>query len=77
MEISILFFGQLAEIIGKPSLSLSNVSNTDDLKAHLQQQFPALEEMTFSIAVNKNIIQQNTHLNAGDEVALLPPFSGG
>ncbi|WP_339609426.1 MoaD/ThiS family protein [uncultured Planktosalinus sp.] len=47
------------------------------MKKKLQQQYPALVELTFSIAVNKKIIQQKTLLNPEDEVALLPPFSGG
>jgi sulfur-carrier protein len=31
----------------------------------------------YSIAVNKQVIQNNTTLNPDDTVALLPPFSGG
>ncbi len=77
MKINILCFGQLAEIVGKSSMTLVDISDTDALKNHLQQRFPTLEEMTFSIAVNKQLIQQNTILKPDDEVALLPPFSGG
>ncbi len=77
MEITILFFGQLAEVTGKSSQKLSDITDTDELKKKLQQQYPALVELTFSIAVNKKIIQQKTLLNPEDEVALLPPFSGG
>lgn len=77
MKITILFFGQLEEIMGASSIKLNDISDTDDLKNKLQQQFPALEKMTFSIAVNKKMIQENTILKPEDEVALLPPFSGG
>lgn len=77
MKITILFFGQLEEITGTSSIKLTDISDTDDLKNRLQQQFPALEKTTFSIAVNKQIIHQNTGLKSEDEVALLPPFSGG
>ena len=77
MKITILFFGQLAEIAGISSIKLTDISDTDDLKNKLQQQFPALEKMTFSIAINKKMIQENTILKSEDEVALLPPFSGG
>ena len=77
MKITILFFGQLAEITGTSNIKLSDIADTDDLRNKLQQQFPALEKMTFSIAVNKKMTQENTILKPEDEVALLPPFSGG
>lgn len=77
MEINVFLFGQLSESIGKSSLKLTGISTTDELKIRLHQQFPGLEKTTYSIAVNKQIIQKNTPLNSGDEVALLPPFSGG
>lgn len=77
MEITCLFFGQLAEVTGKLSQKLTGITDTDELKKSLQQQYPALEKLTFSIAVNKKMIQQNTTLKPEDEVAFLPPFSGG
>ncbi|MEX0998043.1 MAG: MoaD/ThiS family protein [Flavobacteriaceae bacterium] len=77
MNITILFFGQLAEVTGTSSLKLSGISDTDELKNTLRKQFPALEGLTYSIAVNKKMIQQKTTLKHEDEVALLPPFSGG
>ena len=77
MEINLLLFGQLTEIIGKSVMTLSSVTSSDDIIKQLQEQFPALQEMTFSIAINKTMIQKDTPLKQGDEVALLPPFSGG
>jgi len=77
MEIEILAFGQIADIIGKPSLIVSNVSNIEQLKEELFHQFPKLKESRFSIALNKKVIAQNIDLSNGDVVALLPPFSGG
>lgn len=77
MEIKIIFFGQLAEVTGKSNIILTGISDTDGLKKSLQQQYPALKELTFSIAINKKIIQEKTNLKSEDEVALLPPFSGG
>lgn len=77
MEINVLFFGQLSEVTKTSSLKLADISDTDELQKKLENRFPALAEMTFSIAVNKKMIQQKTILHAEDEVALLPPFSGG
>lgn len=77
MEINVLFFGQLSEVTKTSSLKLADISDTDELQKKLENRFPSLAEMTFSIAVNKKMIQQKTILHAEDEVALLPPFSGG
>ncbi len=77
MEINILAFGQISEIVGKQSWKLSDVNTTDELRKKLTELFPALIEFRYSIAVNKNIFQNNTELKQDDTVALLPPFSGG
>jgi len=75
--ITIRFFGQLTEITGRPTLEKEDSVDTDELIRLLEQQYPALKESRYKIAVNRNIVQSNTALQAGAEVALLPPFSGG
>ncbi len=77
MEINIIVFGQIIDLTGKPSWKISGVKNTDELMKKLTLQFPELPSIKYSIAVNKNIIQNNTELNQDDTVALLPPYSGG
>ena len=77
MNISVLFFGQIADIAGKDNLDISNVDTSNELKSRLCELYPALNETTYSVAVNKEIVQTNTQLKDGDTVALLPPFSGG
>ena len=77
MKIKILVFGQLSEIINASELALLAVNNTDELNKKLFELYPKLEEMKFTLAVNKKIIHENTPLNHEDVVALLPPFSGG
>ena len=77
MEINIIVFGQIVDFTGKPSWKISGVKNTDELMNKLALQFPELPSIIYSIAVNKNIIQNNTELNQDDTVALLPPYSGG
>lgn len=77
MEIKLLFFGQITDIIGVSSLEMKAVNNTDTLQLLLENQFPELQTIAYAIAVNKKIIQENTTLIHNDIVALLPPFSGG
>jgi sulfur-carrier protein len=77
MEINILAFGQIEEIIGSNHITLSEVSDTEALKIKLSKDFPEINTIPYSISVNKNIINGYHKLEDGDEVALLPPFSGG
>lgn len=75
--IHVLAFGMVAEKAGSSRLSVSGVTDTRQLLEALYQQHPALRELRFAIAVNRKIVHANTALQAGSEVALLPPFSGG
>lgn len=73
----ILVFGQLADITGKRELNLSGFSTTTDLTRHLEETYPELSQITYSVALNKKMVTENCTLRPGDELALLPPFSGG
>jgi molybdopterin synthase sulfur carrier subunit len=77
MEINLLAFGQIAEVTGKSTWKMVEIKDTNILIKNLEEQFPALVKMKYSIAVNKKVIQENTTINENDTIALLPPFSGG
>jgi molybdopterin converting factor small subunit len=77
METNLLAFGQIAEITGKSAWKISEVKDTNSLIKKLEEEFPALVKMKYSIAVNKKVIQENTTITDKDTIALLPPFSGG
>ena len=77
MEINIIAFGQIVELTGSQSWKISGVKTTDELMRKLAEQFPLLSKINFIMAVNKNVIINNTELNPNDTVALLPPYSGG
>jgi molybdopterin converting factor small subunit len=72
-----MLFGNITDITGTQSLVLSNVASTYELKSQMGKLYPALNDIVYSVAVNKHIVQQDTTLEDGDTVALLPPFSGG
>jgi len=77
MEINLLAFGQITEITGKSTWKMTGIKDTNELIKNLEEQFPALVKMKYSIAVNKKVIQENTAITENDMIALLPPFSGG
>jgi molybdopterin converting factor subunit 1 len=81
MQISVLFFGMLKELIGKESdaLTLNEGATVNSLINHYQHQIPKLAELvpSLAISVNQEYAGVTTTLHDGDEVALLPPVSGG
>lgn len=72
----VLFFGELKEMTGCLECPIS-AKDTNELRAMLLQKWPALGAKTFSLAVNRKMMQANTELNEADEIAVMPPFSGG
>ena len=76
MSVKVILFGKLADIAGS-SVSVDYVSDTDSLVDSLNKRYPGLATTKYVIAVDKQVIKENTVLNKESMVALLPPFSGG
>jgi MoaE-MoaD fusion protein len=81
MEIRVLFFGVLKDILGRSSetIELPEGSTLRDIVARYADAAPRLRGMTSSLAlsVNQEYSGAERQLRSGDEVALLPPVSGG
>ena len=77
MQINIIIFGQLKDIIGSKNLIVDEIDSTDKLVQHLNDVYPELINKKYLIAVEKEIISYDTLLNNNDTVALLPPYAGG
>lgn len=82
MQVRILFFGILKEMMGQGSERLQLAGETArvlDVLVHYGRVNPALKQWFKSIAVsvNQEYASLGTELTEGDEVALLPPVSGG
>jgi molybdopterin converting factor subunit 1 len=80
MVVKVLLFGQAAESAGVRAIDLefSGEANTDGLIKKLGEKFPELvASIPFSIAVNRKYIKNNLPLSSQDEIALIPPVSGG
>lgn len=81
MRVRVLFFGQLREIVGlaEEDAELSEDARVEDLFEHYGRRFPRLAEFHASVAasVNQEYAAWCAPLSSGDEVAFLPPVSGG
>jgi molybdopterin converting factor small subunit len=86
MRVRVLFFGRLKDLAGAASMGqgpwsieLPKNASLRDLLAIYQEKIPALKELiaSLALAVNGRYADPDTKLNPDDEVALLPPVSGG
>lgn len=81
--ITLLYFGRLSDRIGcqKETIPLPrDVSNTTELRRWLDHHHDAggnfLEE-TVRIAINDRFVQEPIGIKSADEIAFMPPVSGG
>jgi len=81
MRVHVLFFGMLKEAVGKSSdsVELPEGASLGDLLEHYASISAELKGILPSLAaaVNQEYAGAGTRLKPGDEIALLPPVSGG
>lgn len=80
----ILFFGQLREVAGTGELTADlpgDVRDVEALRDWLGSTNVALrgrlDEASVKVAVNGEVAPGNSAIAAGDEIAFMPPMSGG
>jgi molybdopterin converting factor subunit 1 len=81
MQISVRLFAALAEKAGTRTLTLDLPagSRADAVRRALQERFPQAQGLCerSAVAVNAEYAAADRLLYDGDEVALIPPVSGG
>lgn len=81
VRVQVLFFGLLQEITGKSEeeIELPSGSRLGDVFTYYAERFPRLAEMRQSIVLarNQDFSSAGELVAEGDEIALLPPVSGG
>jgi len=81
MRVKVLFFGMLKDIVGsaEEQLTVSEGAQLESIFDHYARRFPRLREMAPSIVLARNheFSPVSAPVCEGDEVAFLPPVSGG
>lgn len=81
MEIRVLFFGLLKDVCGcaEDRLEVPGDANAGFVFDHYRALYPKLGDMAASIVIarNQEFTTRSQTLADGDEIALLPPVSGG
>lgn len=80
MTLRVLTFGIARDIVGASTLPVETGTGTTvaELKQQLLEKYPQFGALSsLLIAVNAEYGSEETVLREGDEVALIPPVSGG
>jgi molybdopterin converting factor subunit 1 len=81
IRVKVLFFGRLKEIVGRAedSVDLAEGAPIEELFARYAARDPELARFRASLVASRNqeFAAWTTPLQSGDEVAFLPPVSGG
>jgi len=72
-------FGISKEIIGQDQLELQEELNTiGDVREYLNLHYPELKKIhTYMLAKNLEYGEDSETLSSADEIAIIPPVSGG
>ena len=81
MRVTVRLFARLRDLAGAGELvrDVPPASTIDGVWRNLVQEMPALGEYerTMSVALNADYSRMSATVKDGDEVAFLPPVSGG
>jgi molybdopterin converting factor small subunit len=81
MKIDVLFFGVMKDVMGQSgeTVDLTEGSRVRDVLSHYARGSPHFKAMlpSLAVSVNREYAELDCALHDGDEVALLPPVSGG
>ena len=81
LRVKVLFFGRVRELTGitEESIEMPEGATLSELFEHYLKRFPPLAGLRPSLVASRNqeFAAWDTPLESGDDIAFLPPVSGG
>jgi molybdopterin converting factor subunit 1 len=81
LKVTVKLFAGLKELAdaGQTTIELDNEATVADLEERLAAEFPRLKPLlpSLAFAVNEEYCARDHALHDGDEIAVIPPISGG
>ena len=80
MNIRILLFGVARDIVGDTTIDIEvqENENVGAIMTRLRSSYPAFNDLkSLMVAVNSEYADESQIINNSDEIALIPPVSGG
>ena len=77
----VLMFASLTDLVGSDEveIELAEATPVHRLVESLERSYPEMRKLqrSFRVAVNQEFVDDDFEVSPGDEVALIPPVSGG
>jgi len=73
----VTFYGVLQERIASEISLKVSLKNVSAMRSYLEENYPILGTIPYLVAINRTISSLEDPLKPNDDVAILPPFSGG
>jgi molybdopterin synthase sulfur carrier subunit len=80
MNVTVLAFGIAKDIFGGSAVGveLSDEATLNNLKGQLEEAYPRLKQLSsYMVALNNEYASGNETIKSTDEIAIIPPVSGG
>ena len=81
MNIKVLFFASCRDLMGgsERAMTLAEGATVADLMSKIASEKARFTEMlpSLMVSVNQEYVERDAELREGDEVAFIPPVSGG
>ena len=79
MKVNVLAFGIAKDIFGSSVINIELPgATTGALKEYLEEHYPRLKQLvSYMVAVNNEYALDESILTEQDEIAIIPPVSGG
>jgi len=74
---TVLFFGRLKEITGRRKMMVRDIKTLSQLKNLIFERYPELRKEHIIVSLNREIATEDKEINEGDEIAFIPPMTGG
>ncbi len=75
-RVTVLYFGAAQQVAGHASEEYA-ADDTLSLRRQIIERHPGIVRVTFRLALNRNLLKEESLLNENDIIAILPPFEGG
>jgi molybdopterin converting factor small subunit len=73
----VTFYGILRERIASELFLNVSLKNVSEMRSYLEANYPILVNIPYLVAINRTISSPESPLTPSDDIAILPPFSGG
>lgn len=80
MKITVLGFGIAKDIFGSSEIHMevNEGLNVSDLRSVLEEEYPQLNKLkSYMLAIDEEYAEDSQIINSGNEIAVIPPVSGG